>query len=200
MSLTDVILTVVSVGLLLLIIGTKMDVQKLNAKVSNNQATAQILLNDYSDMKKQLDSFRTPDSFLDYSVLLENAARILPLYPLTTLNSTDLKSFKKVISFNNFYEITKMDDEYFIAYPGVGTTFSIQVLSSSFPKKVLRLVNSLRAQQIPAFEIPYPNTTALFIGVFPNYNLASEYASKTSEIIYQTVKATPSSWIIRPIP
>ena len=200
MNLTDMILTVASVGLLLLIMGTKMDVQKLNTKMSNDQATIQILLNDYSDMKKQLDSFRMPDSFFDYSVLLENAARILPLYPLTTLDSTDLKNFKKVVSFNDFYEITKMGDEYFIAYPGVGTTFSIQVLSSSFPKKVLRLVSSLRAQQIPAFEIPYPNTTALFIGVFPNYKLASEYASQTSQIIFQTVKATPSSWIIRPIP
>ena len=201
MSLTDVILTVVGVGLLLITIGTRIDIQKLNSRLSNDEAVTKTLLNDFKHVNEQFNSFRIPTSFLsDYNVLLENAPRVLPLYPLTTLSSTDLKAFKSALSFNNYYEITKMGKEYFLAYPGIGTTFSIQILSSAFPKKVLKFVRMLRDQQIPAFEISYSNTSALFIGVFPNYESASEYASKTSKIVFQSVKATPSSWIIRPIP
>ncbi len=201
MSLTDVILTVVGVGLLLITIGTRIDIQKLNSRLSNDEAVTKTLLNDFKHVNEQFNSFRIPTSFLsDYNVLLENAPRVLPLYPLTTLSSTDLKAFKSALSFNNYYEITKMGKEYFLAYPGIGTTFSIQILSSAFPKKVLKFVRMLRDQQIPAFEISYTNTSALFIGVFPDYESASEYASKISKIVFQSVKATPSSWIIRPIP
>lgn len=200
MSITDVFLIIASVGLLLMVAGVNANVQKLSTQVSNNQAGIQTLFEDFSNVKSQMNSFKLSKPFMKYPFLLENAPRVLPSYPLVTVIATDLEDFIPALSTNSFYEITKMNEEYFLAYPGIGTTFLIQVLSSSYSDKVLKIVNSLRGKAIPAFEIIYENTAALFVDVFPNYELASKYASSVSTILYPTVKSTAASWIVRQIP
>jgi len=140
-------------------------------------------------------------SITGYSTLLNNAPRIFPIYPLTTIESTSLEKFTNIISMNgDIYEIGKMGGMYYLAYPSLGTTFSIQVLSSPYQNRVVGIVNTLREESIPAFAITYGNETGLFVGVFPNYTIATEYASDISNEMYQTVGSTESSWLIRTIP
>lgn len=138
---------------------------------------------------------------LKYNILLENAPRTIPILPLATIAATDLEDFLPVLSVNNLYEITQVGTQFFLSYPAVGgTTFSIQILSSPHPERVLKIIDVLRKQNIPSFDIQYGDQYGLFTGVFPNYAIANQYASSISELIFPTVGSTMSSWLIRQIP
>ncbi len=199
MSTTNIFILAISLGLLLFLMSIKTDVQNLKIKVSNDKASIQTLFENLSKLKTQVNQFKFSRSLMNYLNLLQNAPRILPVYPLVTVSSTNLQDFGTILSVSGLYEITKMKKEYFLAYPGIGTTFSIQILSSS-ATKVTKLVNVLRSESIPAFEIIYGNVAGLFVGVFPNHKLAVSYASDVSKTLYPTVRATMASWIIRTIP
>lgn len=201
MSIYETAILVLSILLLMLFAGLNMSVQTLKTQVSNNTATIQALSNEITTLKSEINPIKLSKTFMKYSILFENAPRTFPPLPLNTVSATNLEDFIPILSVNNFYEITQMNGQYFLAYPAAGgSTFSIQILSSPYPDRVLKIVNLLRGQNIPAFNIQYGNQFSLFVGVFPNYTFATQYASTISQMIYPTVSSTMSSWLIRQIP
>ncbi|BBJ27900.1 hypothetical protein [Athalassotoga saccharophila] len=136
------------------------------------------------------------------SLILGSAPSLNPSVNLLTTTATSLSGVSAILSGVTTYEITKSDGIYYIAYPGKGTTYSIQILSSPYPDRVLALVNALRNIGIPAFKIDYSNLSALFIGVFTGYNSALSYANSISAnpAVTSIVQSTVSSWLIRQIP
>ncbi len=139
---------------------------------------------------------------ITYPLLLANAPESLSSnISLTTITATNLDALKPLLSSTNTYEITQMNNLYYFAYPGSGVTYSIQVLSSPYPDRVLSLVKSLRSAGVPAFKIDYSSQSGLFIGVFPDYNSASTYANAISTPnVTSIVGSGASSWLIRTIP
>ncbi|MCL4408678.1 MAG: hypothetical protein M1542_08050 [Thermotogae bacterium] len=120
---------------------------------------------------------------------------------LTTTTSTSLSAVNAMLSGINTYEIAQENGLYYVAYPGKGVTYSIQILSSPYPDRVLALVKSLRNLGIPAFKIDYSTQSALFIGVFTGYTPALNYANSiTSNPNVTSMIGTVSSWLIRTIP
>ncbi|GEM_PF-1979340 len=201
MSIYEIGVIVVSVFLLILFSGLNATVQNLKAQVSNDTAMVQTLSGELNNLKSEINPMKFSKSFMQYPILFENAPRTLPSLPLNTVTATNLEAFIPILSVNNVYEITEMNGRYFLAYPMVeGSTFSIQILASPYFDRVLKIVNILRGQNIPAFNIKYGNQFELFVGVFPNYTYATQYASTISLTIFPTVGSTSSSWLIRQIP
>ncbi len=120
---------------------------------------------------------------------------------LTTTTATSLSGVNSILSGVNTYEVTQENGLYYVAYPGNGVTYSIQILSSPYPDRVLALVKSLRNAGIPAFKIDYSTQSALFIGVFTGYTPALNYANSISANSNVTsMIGSVSSWLIRTIP
>ncbi len=120
---------------------------------------------------------------------------------LTTVTATTLSAVNSIISSVSTYEVTQVNGLYYVAYPGSGVTYSIQILSSPYPDRVLALVQSLRSAGIPAFKIDYSTQSALFIGVFPTYMTALNYANSVSNSnVVSIVGSGISSWLVRQIP
>ncbi|MGC9139718.1 hypothetical protein [Athalassotoga sp.] len=136
------------------------------------------------------------------SLIAGAAPSLSPSISLLTTTATSLSGVDAILSGVTTYEITKSNSIYYVAYPGKGTTYSIQILSSPYPDRVLALVNALRNIGIPAFKIDYLNLSALFIGVFTGYNAALNYANSISAnpAVTSVVQSTVSSWLIRQIP
>ncbi|MGC8545701.1 hypothetical protein [Athalassotoga sp.] len=201
MSIYEIVILVLSVFLLVLFSGLNMTVQTLKTQISNNTTTIQALSGELTTLKSEINPVKLSKPFMQYSILFENAPRTLPSFPLNTVTATNLEDFIPILSVNDFYEITQMNKQYFLAYPAAGgSTFSIQILSSPYSDRVLKIVNLLRGQNIPAFDIQYGSQFSLFAGVFPNYVAATQYASAISSAIFPTVGSTLSSWLIRQIP
>ncbi len=201
MSIYEMVLLVFSILLLVLFSSLNMTVQSMKSEISNNSAMISSLSNQVEALKSTVNPVKITPSFLKYDILFQNASRTLPSLPLNTIESTNLQDFSNVLSMNEYYEITKFGDRYFLAYPAVGgSTFSIQVLSSPYSERVMKIINNLRGQNIPAFDIQYGSQYSLFVGVFPNYVVATQYASAVSEMIFSTTGATYTSWLIRQIP
>ncbi len=137
-----------------------------------------------------------------YPLLLANAPESLNSnVSLTTITATNLNAVKPILSSTNVFEVTQVNGIYYLAYPGSGVTYSIQVLSSPYPDRVLELVKSLRSAGIPAFKIDYSTQSGLFIGVFPDYTTASNYANAISNsTVSGIVGSGASSWLPRQIP
>jgi flagellar basal body-associated protein FliL len=137
-----------------------------------------------------------------YPLLLTNAPESLSSsLSLTTITATNLDSLKPILSTTGTYEITQVNNLYYFAYPGSGLTYSIQILSSPYPDRVLSLVKALRSAGVPAFKIDYASQSGLFIGVFPDYNSASNYANAISTPNITSITGSgASSWLVRTIP
>jgi hypothetical protein len=139
---------------------------------------------------------------ITYPLLLANAPQSLSSnVNLVTVTATNLDAVKPILSSTNVYEITEMNGIYYLAYPGSGVTYSIQVLSSPYPDRVLSLVKALRSAGVPAFKIDYSTQSGLFIGVFPDYTSATNYANAISNsTVTSIVGSGASSWLARQIP
>lgn len=201
MTIYDDIVAVLAVLLLFLFSGLNTTVQTLKTEISNNTTTVQTLSEELQTLKSEINPVKLSKPFMKYQILFENAPRTLPLLPLNTVTATNLEDFLPILSVNSFYEITQVGTQFFLAYPAVGgATFSIQILSSPYSERVLKIINILRGQNIPSFDIQYGDQYSLFAGVFPNYMIATQYASSISKLIFPTVGSTISSWLIRQIP
>lgn len=200
MSIYEIILFVFSISLLILLSSLNMTVQNLKTEVSNNTTLINSLSNQVQQINSQIPP-KIPSSFLSYDTLFQNAPKTLPALPLDTAVATNLKAFANILSMNQFYEITKFGDQYFLAYPAVGgSTFSIQILSSPYSDRVMKIINVLRGQSVPSFDIQYGNQYSLFVGVFPNYVVATKYMSSVASVVSSLTGATSTSWLIRQIP
>ncbi len=201
MSIYEVIAITISISLLVLFTGMNMTVQTLKTELYNDETAIQSLSQEISDLKSGVNAIRLSKPFMKYDILFNDAPEILPKLPLNTVTATSLEDLSPILSVNSLYEIMQMSNQYFLAYPAIGgSTFSIQILSSPYFDRVLKNVRTLRGADIPAFEIQYGNNAGLFIGVFPTYTLATQYASSISQILFSTVGSTMSSWLIRQIP
>ncbi len=140
---------------------------------------------------------------MKYITLLRNAPlTISSSVELTTISSTDITSFKSILEKTKLYEIMESNGIYNIAYPALfGETYSIQLLSSPYPDRVMNLLKNLRGVNQPAFKIDYANQSALFLGVFSTYSKAKKYlASIDSTSLASIVGTKPSGWLLRRIP
>ncbi len=140
---------------------------------------------------------------IGYTSLLREAPLTLPAsISLSTVSSTNLNDFKSILSKTNTYEIAQYDGKYFLAYPALfGKTYSIQILSSPYPDRVMDILKTLRSMSQPAFMINYANQSALFIGVFPTYSEVKGYlASLDASSLTKVVDTKPSEWVLRTIP
>ncbi len=201
MNLYEVILFAVSISLFVLLTNVSNTVRSFEAQISNNNSNVTALNERMSDLESDLNSIRLSKPLMGYDTLFVDAPEVLPPLPLNTVTATNLKDLMPILSVNTLYEITKVKDRYFLAYPFMdGSAFSIQILSSPYSDRVLKIVRTLRGESIPAFEIPYEKTNGLFVGIFPSYAVAFEYANSISKTIYPTVNSTLSSWLIRQIP
>ncbi len=135
------------------------------------------------------------------TLILNSPQSLSPNITLTTTTATSLAGVNSILSGVSTYEVTQENGLYYVAYPGNGVTYSIQVLSSPYPDRVLALVKSLRNAGIPAFKIDYSTQSALFIGVFTGYTPALNYANSISANPNITsMIGSVSSWLIRTIP
>ncbi len=140
---------------------------------------------------------------MKYITLLRNAPlTISSSVELTTISSTDITSFKSILEKTKLYEIMESNGIYNIAYPALfGETYSIQLLSSPYPDRVMNLLKNLRGVNQPAFKVDYANQSALFLGVFSTYSKAKKYlASIDSTSLASIVGTKPSGWLLRRIP
>lgn len=187
-------------------------------KISNTQSNVTSLTNQVGSLLSNLQSLSVPSQTSQavssqpaapsqsgnaLMTLISNSAQsINSNMTLTTTTATSLSAVNSILSGVNNYEITQENGLYYIAYPGNGVTYSIQILSSPYPDRVLALVKSLRNIGIPAFKIDYSTQSALFIGVFTGYTPALNYAHSmnSDSSVTSMVGSTLSSWLIRTIP
>ncbi|WP_036224925.1 hypothetical protein [Mesoaciditoga lauensis] len=140
---------------------------------------------------------------IGYTALLRDAPLSLSAsVALSTISSTNLSTFKPILSKVNTYEIAQANGEYYLAYPAAfGKTYSIQLLSSPYPDRVLDILKTLRSMGQPAFKIDYANGSALFLGVFPTYSDVKKYfTTLDASPIVKVAKTKPSNWVLRTIP
>ncbi len=183
-------------------------------KISTTQSNLSALSNQVGSLLSNLQNLAQPQPSTSQQtivasstnplmpLILGGAPSLNPSVNLYTTTATSLSGVNAILSGVTTYEITKSDGIYYVAYPGKGTTYSIQILSSPYSDRVLALVNTLRNIGIPAFKIDYSNLSALFIGVFTGYNAALNYANSISAnpAVTSIVQSTVSSWLIRQIP
>ncbi|MGC8544472.1 hypothetical protein [Athalassotoga sp.] len=186
-------------------------------KIANTQSNVTSLTNQVGSLISNLQSLSAPSqtsqpvssqtssqtqSQSGFMALISSSAQsISSNVTLTTTTSTSLSAVNAMLSGINTYEIAQENGLYYVAYPGKGVTYSIQILSSPYPDRVLALVKSLRNLGIPAFKIDYSTQSALFIGVFTGYTPALNYANSiTSNPNVTSMIGTVSSWLIRTIP
>ncbi len=138
---------------------------------------------------------------MKYVTLLRSAPLTIPSsIELTTVSSTDITSFKSILEKTRIYEIMESNGTYSIAYPAsFGKTYSIQLLSSPYPDRVMDLLKTLRGAGQPAFKIDYPSQSALFLGVFSTYSKADKYLKSIDSTPLISVVGT-SKWLLRRIP
>lgn len=182
---------------------TQSNLSALSNQVGNLMANLQSLTTSLQTSQQQSLSASGPASGSNLMALIAGAAPSLGSnVNLVTTTATSLNGVNSIISGARVYEITESDNLYYVAYPGKGVTYSIQILSSPYPDRVLAIVNALRNIGIPAFKIDYSNLSALFIGVFTGYNPALNYANSISANpnVTSIVQSTVSSWLIRQIP
>jgi len=140
---------------------------------------------------------------LEYTSLLRDAPLSLSSsLTLSTISSSNLSAFKTELSKYKVYEITQANGKYYLSYPAsFGTTYSLQMLSSPYPDRVLDIVKTLRSMGQPAFKIDYASQSALFLGVFPTSSEGVAYRSTLdSTLLVKIVGTKPSGWMIRRIP
>lgn len=140
---------------------------------------------------------------MEYITLLRSAPLTVPSsIELSTVSSTDITSFKSILEKTRIYEIMENNGTYSIAYPAsFGKTYSIQLLSSPYPDRIMDLLKTLRGISQPVFKIDYANQSALFLGVFSTYLEAKEYSKSINSTSLTSVVGTkPSKWLPRRIP
>jgi hypothetical protein len=184
-------------------------------KINNTQSNLTSLTNQVGNLLTSLQSLSTssqssqPSNTVASSVpssganpIMMNATQSLnSSISLKTITATSLSAVSSIVSNVNAYEITPVNGIYYLAYPGSGVTYSIQVLSSPYPDRVLSLVKALRSAGVPAFKIDYSTQSGLFIGVFPDYTSATNYANAISNsTVTSIVGSGASSWLARQIP
>lgn len=178
-------------------------VASLTAKVDDITLKASRLSNNIKVNLPTLSSTYISIQSMKYTTILKNAPLTVSSSAiLDTISSTDIKSFKSILEGTGAYEITEYNGMYNLAYQNnFGTTYSIQIVSSPYPDRVMDLVKKLRSLGQPAFEINYANQSGLFIGVFPTYSQAKEYASSISSTSILSIVGTgPKNWLPRKIP
>lgn len=187
-------------------------------KIANTQSNITSLTNQVGSLISNLQSLSAPSqtsqpvssqtslqtqSQSGFMALISNAAQSIGSnVTLTTTTATSLSAVDSMLAGVNTYEIAQENGLYYVAYPGNGVTYSIQMLSSPYPDRVLALVKSLRNLGIPSFKIDYSTQSALFIGVFTGYTPALNYANSinANPNVTSLVGSGVSSWLIRTIP
>ncbi len=183
-------------------------------KIANTQSNITSLTNQVGSLIANLQSLSAPSQTSQpvssqatspqnglMALILNSTQSLSSNVTLTTTTATSLSAINFILSGVNTYEITQENGLYYVAYPGNGVTYSIQILSSPYPDRVLALVKSLRNLGIPAFKIDYSTQSALFIGVFTGYTPALNYANSISSNSNLTsMIGSVSSWLIRTIP
>ncbi len=137
---------------------------------------------------------------MKYTALLRNAPLTVPSsVELSTVSSTDVTFFKTILEKTRIYEIMEYNGVYSLAYPAsFGKTYSIQLLSSPYPDRIIDLLKTLREMNQPVFKIDYASQSALFLGVFSTYSKAKEYLkSINSTTLTSVVGSKPSNWLPR---
>ncbi len=178
-------------------------VASLSAKVENLTLKASTLSSKVKINLPSLTSTYISVQQMTYSNILYNAPLTIPsTVTLETKSSTNIDTFRSILRSTKIYEITEYNGTYNLAYSAkFGTTYSIQIVSSPFPDRIMSLVKKLRSLGQPAFEINYASQSGLFIGVFPSYSQAKQYASTISSTsIISLVGTKPHNWIERAIP
>jgi len=178
-------------------------VASLTAKVDDLTLKASRLSSNIKVNLPTLSSTYVSIQSMKYTTILRNAPLTIPSSAtLATISSTDIKSFNSILEGTRIYEITEFNGTYNLAYPAnFGMTYSIQLVSSPYPDRVMNLVKNLRSIGQPAFEINYANQSGLFVGVFPTYSQAKEYVSSIgSTSIVSIVGTKPQNWLPRKIP
>ncbi len=175
-------------------------VASLTEKVSALSISASRLNQNISVNLPSLGATSVSLQSMGYVSLLRNAPLSVPSsLMMSTVNSSSLQSFKSVLSKVKTYEITEFNGVYYLAYPAdFGKTYSIQLLSSPYPDRVMDVVKTLRSMGKPAFAINYANQSALFLGVFPTYKEAKAYQQSLNATALKAIIGT-AKWLLRPI-
>ncbi len=217
-----VALIVLSIGTLSWVVAINGSMGGMNDRIAQNQSAISSMttkLASITDKLSTLEATRLSSNIsvslpslsstyvsvqpVSYTLMLNKAPlTINSSETLSTVVSTNLESFKSILEANSVYEITEASGTYYLAYPAnFNKTYSIQMLSSPYPDRVLNLVQQLRGLGLPAFKIDYASQSGLFIGVFNTYSAAEGYAQTiSSSAVINVVGSGSSNWMPRTIP
>ncbi len=173
-------------------------VASLTEKVSNLSISASRLSGNISVNLPSLGATSVSLQPISYVSLLRNAPLSIPsTLVMSTISSTNLNGLKATLSTTKVYEITEFNGVYYLSYPAnFGKTYSIQLLSSPYPDRVMNIVKTLRTMGKPAFAINYADQSALFVGVFPTYKAADEYQKTLNATSLKSIVGT-TKWLPR---